>query len=264
MLQCKKFDVDGTFSKCAGCRMLKYCSKDCQKVDWKQGHRGLCKELATMDEQGSYLCISRRLRVTILTCEQITKSCARIEDIALCLQHRRRADIYKEYAPYLIQSFREDVRRGSDFGYIDLPRSTGCIVTRGLARQCLPDDRTHGARRIELPINASGDVSLSSDGLTWMQVFLPEGDTTVGVILKTKLQGDGFYTSSPDKRTSRLCRSAAVDQAGRKLTKRWDEVDEILHHLNFRRADEWYSSGPGSIDQLNRRVEAIMMELRML
>jgi len=126
------------------------------------------------------------------------------------------------------------------------------------------DDRTHGARRIELPINASGDVSLSSDGLTWMQVFLPEGDTTVGVIIKTKLQGDGFYTSSLDKRTSRLCRSVAVDQAGRKLAKRWDEVDEILHHLNFRRADEWYSSGPGSIDQLNRRVEAIMMELRML
>ena len=29
--------------KCAACRMATYCSKDCQKKDWKEGHKKTCK-----------------------------------------------------------------------------------------------------------------------------------------------------------------------------------------------------------------------------
>ncbi len=34
--------VDG-LKKCAACKMALYCSKDCQKKDWKEGHKRSCK-----------------------------------------------------------------------------------------------------------------------------------------------------------------------------------------------------------------------------
>ncbi len=53
ILKCKKGNPNGTFSKCAGCRRALYCSKECQKVDWKEGrHRDDCKILAAMDDEG--------------------------------------------------------------------------------------------------------------------------------------------------------------------------------------------------------------------
>lgn len=39
--------LEGTasFSKCAGCRMVRYCSRQCQVQHWKQ-HKAVCKTLA--------------------------------------------------------------------------------------------------------------------------------------------------------------------------------------------------------------------------
>lgn len=31
--------------RCAQCGLVYYCSSQCQKVDWKMGHKGLCKNL---------------------------------------------------------------------------------------------------------------------------------------------------------------------------------------------------------------------------
>ena len=31
-------------SKCAKCSQTKYCSRDCQKVDWKAGHKEACNK----------------------------------------------------------------------------------------------------------------------------------------------------------------------------------------------------------------------------
>ena len=30
---------------CAGCNKVCYCSKECQKKDWKAGHKALCKKI---------------------------------------------------------------------------------------------------------------------------------------------------------------------------------------------------------------------------
>jgi hypothetical protein len=39
---CKKGERDGkTPMKCQGCMMIAYCSRECQKVDWKR-HRKMC------------------------------------------------------------------------------------------------------------------------------------------------------------------------------------------------------------------------------
>ena len=56
---CKKtaFDVaadqgwDGTKTKsllgCSSCRKVRYCSKNCQIMDWNSGHKLVCKQLAS-------------------------------------------------------------------------------------------------------------------------------------------------------------------------------------------------------------------------
>jgi len=31
--------------RCSACRQRLYCSSDCQKQDWKQGHKEECKKL---------------------------------------------------------------------------------------------------------------------------------------------------------------------------------------------------------------------------
>jgi hypothetical protein len=31
---------------CADCRILQYCSKECQKLDWENGHKSICRSLA--------------------------------------------------------------------------------------------------------------------------------------------------------------------------------------------------------------------------
>jgi len=135
-------------------------------------------------------------------------------------------------------------------------------------RHSIPSDGSaHSARSFEVALQATREEQLSfddGDEVTWLQVILPEGETQVVFVLKSKLFKDDFCASKPATRTVRLRRSVAVDDDRRKLATRWDEVDEILHHLNFQRADEWYSSGPGSMNQLNEKVEAIILKLRML
>ncbi|KJX97554.1 zinc finger mynd domain-containing protein 17 [Zymoseptoria brevis] len=37
--------------RCSGCQLVHYCSKKCQKLDWKTHHRGLCKVLAMNNEK---------------------------------------------------------------------------------------------------------------------------------------------------------------------------------------------------------------------
>lgn len=37
--------------RCSGCQLVHYCSKECQKLDWKKGHRGTCKALKAVNER---------------------------------------------------------------------------------------------------------------------------------------------------------------------------------------------------------------------
>eukprot|EP00009_Paramoeba_aestuarina_P008371 CAMPEP_0201509450 /NCGR_PEP_ID=MMETSP0161_2-20130828/2502_1 /ASSEMBLY_ACC=CAM_ASM_000251 /TAXON_ID=180227 /ORGANISM="Neoparamoeba aestuarina, Strain SoJaBio B1-5/56/2" /LENGTH=272 /DNA_ID=CAMNT_0047904401 /DNA_START=45 /DNA_END=863 /DNA_ORIENTATION=- len=39
------------FAFCGGCKVAKYCGKDCQLADWKARHKKVCKECAAQKEQ---------------------------------------------------------------------------------------------------------------------------------------------------------------------------------------------------------------------
>ncbi|CAL1711489.1 unnamed protein product [Somion occarium] len=43
--QCGKSDIHGEFKRCTGCLNSIYCSTECQRVGWKNGHEKYCKEL---------------------------------------------------------------------------------------------------------------------------------------------------------------------------------------------------------------------------
>jgi len=45
---CKKKEHDAgvLFAKCQRCKAMHYCTKSCQKADWKAGHKNFCKPLA--------------------------------------------------------------------------------------------------------------------------------------------------------------------------------------------------------------------------
>jgi len=36
---CNKPDATSSFSKCAKCKKVCYCSRDCQVIHWKNGHK---------------------------------------------------------------------------------------------------------------------------------------------------------------------------------------------------------------------------------
>jgi hypothetical protein len=40
---------------CADCRVTQYCSRECQKRDWDNGHKQICKSLAFIPQNASYL-----------------------------------------------------------------------------------------------------------------------------------------------------------------------------------------------------------------
>eukprot|EP00656_Telonema_subtile_P022973 TRINITY_DN24264_c0_g1_i1.p1 TRINITY_DN24264_c0_g1~~TRINITY_DN24264_c0_g1_i1.p1 ORF type:complete len:140 (+),score=19.94 TRINITY_DN24264_c0_g1_i1:360-779(+) len=37
-------DADAKFQRCSGCGVVVYCSKGCQKADWKARHKHVCKD----------------------------------------------------------------------------------------------------------------------------------------------------------------------------------------------------------------------------
>ena len=41
---CKKINFNGTFAKCSRCCIVVYCTKKCQKKDWKHKHRNECSK----------------------------------------------------------------------------------------------------------------------------------------------------------------------------------------------------------------------------
>ena len=44
--RCGKKEREGSLKKCGACKVARYCDKDCQAKDWKDGHRKLCKAIA--------------------------------------------------------------------------------------------------------------------------------------------------------------------------------------------------------------------------
>ena len=44
--RCGKKEREGSLKKCGACKVARYCDKDCQAKDWKDGHRKLCKAMA--------------------------------------------------------------------------------------------------------------------------------------------------------------------------------------------------------------------------
>jgi len=132
-----------------------------------------------------------------------------------------------------------------------------------------PNGTALGTRNFEQALQAASGAFPLPDGassrLSCLQVVLPEGEREDVIVLQANLsKEDVFFYSNPSARAIKLRRPVAVDQGGRKLFTKWDKVDEVLHDLGFQRADEWYSSGPGSVNKLNNKVEAIIEKLRIL
>ena len=46
---------NGELSQCAGCKALKYCSRECQKADWGAVHKEHCKTLKAWKEADAAL-----------------------------------------------------------------------------------------------------------------------------------------------------------------------------------------------------------------
>ena len=38
----QRINGDTKFKKCKGCKMVRYCSRKCQKLDWKLNHKHIC------------------------------------------------------------------------------------------------------------------------------------------------------------------------------------------------------------------------------
>ncbi|KAJ6540082.1 hypothetical protein DFH09DRAFT_1090088 [Mycena vulgaris] len=47
-MNCGKIDQKDKFNRCAGCNAVYYCSRKCQASDWRNGHRDICQELASV------------------------------------------------------------------------------------------------------------------------------------------------------------------------------------------------------------------------
>jgi len=54
MHKCSKSDSNRSFSRCAKCKSVIYCSKECQVYSWNHGHKGRCKFLCEVPDSGSY------------------------------------------------------------------------------------------------------------------------------------------------------------------------------------------------------------------
>ncbi|KAJ7513215.1 hypothetical protein B0H11DRAFT_19545 [Mycena galericulata] len=52
-MQCLKMAAKSQFRKCGGCGVPCYCSRECQKADWSNGHRDVCQELQTRKPLGN-------------------------------------------------------------------------------------------------------------------------------------------------------------------------------------------------------------------
>ncbi|KAJ7017324.1 hypothetical protein C8F04DRAFT_1156688 [Mycena alexandri] len=51
-LSCRKIDTKNNYSSCSSCFTTSYCSSDCQKEHWKNGHRVECKSLKQLRLDG--------------------------------------------------------------------------------------------------------------------------------------------------------------------------------------------------------------------
>ncbi|KAJ7643081.1 hypothetical protein DFH06DRAFT_601833 [Mycena polygramma] len=43
-VQCGKIQEKRSLKRCSGCRELLYCSQECQRLDWRRGHRDVCAQ----------------------------------------------------------------------------------------------------------------------------------------------------------------------------------------------------------------------------
>ncbi|KAJ7150046.1 hypothetical protein C8R43DRAFT_1006142 [Mycena crocata] len=43
--QCGKISTKSDFKSCSGCRSVSYCSAECQRADWRRGHRSSCRDI---------------------------------------------------------------------------------------------------------------------------------------------------------------------------------------------------------------------------
>lgn len=265
--KCKKNNINGTFSKCAGCRRTFYCSKECQKVDWsKGGHRVDCKRWAIVEDGGMSLMLN------FVTPGQKTDNPYRLAYLAdRVIQKSVRfaamitSDQKSRYYPGL-RSQLDAKMPGHSMGQARLvahPMSWPVVLDLGLALDVLEDENYVGLKGLEG--NIKKGMEAPDDKSIWVKMSLPYGEKeTVDLVnLRSPLDGSGALKKLPGQNNP-ICRPPAVDSGGVKLEAQWDKVDEVLRILKFQRPDEWYASGPGSLDRLNEKVQSIIVERQIV
>jgi len=49
---CGTCGTNGKLRTCAACGVVRYCSPECQKKDWKEGHRVACAQIKEENKRG--------------------------------------------------------------------------------------------------------------------------------------------------------------------------------------------------------------------
>lgn len=54
MVCCFCYESSKRLKRCVGCLQVSYCSKECQKEDWRRRHRVKCKAMKPLEKNMTY------------------------------------------------------------------------------------------------------------------------------------------------------------------------------------------------------------------
>ncbi|KAJ7615447.1 hypothetical protein FB45DRAFT_1008367 [Roridomyces roridus] len=69
-VECARISFKTEFRCCSGCESVNYCSVDCQRLDWRRGHRNTCRaiRLHSLQNPGPLTCRDRSFLRTLMDC----------------------------------------------------------------------------------------------------------------------------------------------------------------------------------------------------
>jgi len=143
------------------------------------------------------------------------------------------------------------------------PMSSPVVLDIGSALDILKDVSKFGMKGLEETIKMN--MEAPDNRSRWVQMCLPGGEGETVDLLKLRVPPHGIVSRLKKMPESvQIRRPPAVDGSGLELEAQWDEVDEVLHLLGLKSADEWYSSGPGALNRLNKKVGSIIIERQLV
>ncbi|KLO16462.1 hypothetical protein SCHPADRAFT_926469 [Schizopora paradoxa] len=214
--QCGKRDVKNNFQKCGGCRIMHYCSKDCQTTHWKEGgHRAICKRI--LETGGGWDRRDRRFS-EFITVYDISRHAADLHQMAL-----------KKYGVQPVP-LGKTLPYGSSVDYGTVPPTFDVIK--------LEDDVGENETSY---LNSKKDdwdegVKTRGSGGFLAKFILPRGASDLGqmFLADTGLIGMHLWQRNSDDLTLAFgprFRWTGIDSDGKSLGAVSDEIDGVLNKL---------------------------------